>query len=151
MIRGEPVGDREVHVGESRPADQIEHGRSGVRALCVDSRDGQCDQARRRILPVLGYDERPAIRGVLAGLSAVGAGVQKRLAGLGPWRDPDGVAPARHQQHEGAGKQGDDDEPDDAGRRQSAHLYVRSRHGSTSLMGRLAGYDERRNSQLPGR
>ena len=52
--------------------------------------DRKCDQARVRIMAVLGHDERPAIRGVGALFGVVGTALERQLACMRAGRHGDG-------------------------------------------------------------
>ncbi len=72
---GEPLGIGEVHVRQSGASLEPEDRRAGVGGVRADARDRQCDQARVRVVPVLGDDERAAV----GRLVPVGAVLQGQL------------------------------------------------------------------------
>ena len=83
----------ELHVGQTGTALETEDRLARMLRARMDPLDGQRDQTRVRVAPVLGDDERAAVGGVAALLGAVCARLQRQLAGLGAGRYGDRAAP----------------------------------------------------------
>ena len=76
--------------------------------------DRKCDQARVRIVAVLGHDEGPAVRGGGAVLSRVDAALERQLAGSRVRRDRDRIrAAGKVEIAEGEREEGNQNETDD--------------------------------------
>ena len=114
MVLGDATCLRELHVRDARPAFEPEDRRARMGRARLDAGDGQGDQPRVRIGPVLRDDERPAVRRVAAPLRAVVARREVQLAGLRPGRDGDRVAAGGQAEvREPQRQHGDEHEPGD--------------------------------------
>ena len=63
VVGGETARVRELHVGDAGAACEAEDRDTRMGRMGTNHYDRKCDQARVRIMAVLGHDERPAIRG----------------------------------------------------------------------------------------
>ena len=90
MVGGETARVREHHVGDAGAALQAEDRDTRMGRMGTNHYDRQRDQARVRIMAVLGHHERPAIRGVGALFSGVGAALERQLACMRAGRHGDG-------------------------------------------------------------
>ena len=75
VAAGEALRLGEVHIRQPGAALEAENRRAGTGRVRADARDRQCDQARMRVVPVLGDDERAAVRRLVS----VGAVLQGQL------------------------------------------------------------------------
>ena len=80
VLGGETARVREHHVGDAGAALEAEDRDTRMGRMGTNHYDRKCDQARVRIMAVLGHDERPAIRGGGAVLSRVVAALERQLA-----------------------------------------------------------------------
>ena len=112
-------------------------GSAGSRRACADPSDGKRDQARVRLVPVLRDDERAAVGVVVALLGRVVAVVEDQVAGLRTGRDRDRVvARADVEVAEAEHHDADDDEGDDARRREGSRRLDRRVPSSRCLLRR---------------
>ena len=94
VLVAEAARGRELHVGDAGAALEAEDRDTRVCRMGTNPRDRKCDQARVRIVAVLGHDERPAIRGGGAVLGRVVAALERQLAGMRAGRHGDGLRAA---------------------------------------------------------
>ena len=158
VVGGEPARVRERHVGDAGAALQAEDRDARMGRMRTNHYDRQRDQARVRIMAVLGHHERPAIRGVGALFGGVGTALERQLACMRAGRHRDGrrtageVEVAEPEREDGdQGQAGDPAATEASGRGMHGSFFPVGRHGVLrSVLGPQHGWLPSLTFEQPG-
>ena len=125
MVSCEAARRRELHVRGAGTALQTENRLGRVGGCGSNANDGQRDQSRVRVRPILGHDQRAAVGAGAPLLGRIGAGRELQLAGMRSGGDRHRAGAARQSEvHETEHPQCDEDESDDARRSEAPPPFV---------------------------